>query len=343
MESKIIYIVFVLICALFSCNGQEYRKDQTTSKVIGHQLEHTEDDRISQVVRMMYQDSRGLLWFGTQNGVFWYDGDTLQNLTSIKNEYNQGVTIRDIAEDNAGNIWFGHTDGLSCFTGDTVLNYYVSHGLRHHDVWSVACDKQGRIWAGTYDGISIYDGTAFTGYSLPEGIKDSERGVSGKRMVHNIQRDNDHNLWLSTNAGLFFKKDVMLHSINEIHGIKTPFINEILQDDKDDIWIATKTDLYLLKEDHLLNITNNTIPIGKGIGAMEQDVEGNIWFVANQHDLYRYDGVTITEIPKKDNDNRPVIFDIFRDQEDLLWFVGFGGAYRLENDTFIHITKNGPW
>ena len=49
------------------------------------------------------------------------------------------------------------------------------------------------------------------------------------------------------------------------------------------------------------NITKGKIETGKGIGSLAEDKDGNIWFVADQHFLYTYNGEKIIEHKKTKN------------------------------------------
>ena len=82
---------------------------------------------------------------------------------------------------------------------------------------------------------------------------------------------------------------------------------------------------------------------GKGIGSIAEDGAGRIWFVSNQHFLYTYYQGEIIEFEKSEENKGPVVFKIYKDQDQRLWFVGFGGAYRMEDGNFVHVSKHGPW
>ena len=56
-----------------------------------------------------------------------------------------------------------------------------------------------------------------------------------------------------------------------------------------------------------------------------------------------FNGLTILCNSIEEGNYGPLTFQIYEDQQRRLWFVGFGGAYRYENDRFINITQNGPW
>ena len=134
-----------------------------------------------------------------------------------------------------------------------------------------------------------------------------------------------------------------LVNVSEKTGIQTNFVNEIFEDSRGKIWVSTKQGLYTLAENKAINITEGKIETGKGTGSIAEDKEGKIWFVSNQHYLFVYDGKELKEFQKSDDNKGPVVFQIFKDRQSRLWFVGAGGAYRLENEKFINITKEGPW
>ena len=341
--------ILLLCCMIHSCNGQENignnKHSVSQRQALSHtpNLENNQNDQISQVVRTIMQDSKGNMWFGGEGGVFKYDGQSLIHMDSIKSESGKGITIKDITEDTKGRIWFGHTDGISCYDRDSITNYYETDGLISNDVWCVTADSKGLLWIGTIGGVCTFDGNAFSNFELPEGKVDTTLGISSTKMVHNIFEDSKGVLWFSSNAGLLSYSNNQLTNISQKVGIPTNFINEVFEDQNAKLWISTKDGLYTLKDSKLNNITTDKIEIGKGIGSIAADQDGTIWFVCNQHHLYTYDGKDIIEYQKTADNKGPVIFKIYKDQQDRLWFIGYGGAFRLEHEKFVNVTKNGPW
>ncbi len=351
-----LFTVITMLLILCSCKGQEDKSElqPTTSvkKIEESKLDAKNNEyslfsdfnnQISQVIRTIFQDSKGNLWFGTQNGAFKLDGNSLIHIDGIKSESGKGVTIKDIAEDENGKIWFGHEGGISSIDEELVTNYYESDGLISNDVWSIDADKNDKIWIGTTDGVCVFNGQEFTKFTLPEGKIDSTLGISSTNMVHSIFEDSKGTLWFSSNAGLFSYAKKSLLNVSEKAGIQTNFVNEIFEDENGELWVSTKNGLYNLIDNKAKNITKGKIETGKGIGSIAEDKDGNIWFVSNQHSLFKYNGEKIIEYKKTEDNKDLVIFKILKDQSDRLWFVGFGGAFRLENGKFVNVTKNGPW
>ena len=71
-------------------------------------------------VYYMLKDSRGFLWFGTQDGLSRYDGHRFRTYRPIVDEHGaiqpgaiRGVNILGIVEDPDGNLWIGTDEGLN--------------------------------------------------------------------------------------------------------------------------------------------------------------------------------------------------------------------------------------
>jgi len=336
-------MIILLTLLVIYCNGQDLRNGATKSPIrgtIGNQnsiLIYKPAEQISQVVRMMFQDSKGNIWFGAENGAWKLTGHTLIYIDGIISESGGRVTIKDITEGQDGKIWLGHTDGISSIDGELVTNYYESNGLISNDVWCIATDVIGNIWIGTIEGACVFDGKTFKNFELPIGIKDTTVGVSSDKMINKIFRDKKGKLWISSNAGLFsYSNNTLTHVTKRVENIG-------FEDKAGVLWLTSKEGLYTLNDGEEKKITDESIEIRKGIGSVAEDKEGKIWFVVNQHYLYTFDDQKLTEFKKSEENKGPVVFQIYKDQSERLWFVGFGGAFRLENERFINITKNGPW
>lgn len=352
MSHKLFIVAAAGIVLFFSCGESKEvvqhpsTKTEISDDTIGQPENYVSIGNaqpIDQVVRNIFQDSQLNLWFGTESGLFVYNGEELVFISELTDEIGRGVTVKDIVEDKLGRIWVGHSGGLSCIENGRVINYYQSNGLISNDVWTIEADSSGRIWAGTIEGVCSFDGKNFVPFKLPEGEIDTTLGISSTKMVHQIFEDSKGTLWFSTNAGLFSYRDSTLLNVSKMKGIATNFINQIIEGNNDEYWVSTKEDLYLLNKDTLQNITHNKINTGKGIGSVAVDQHGKVWFVVDQHQLYFFEDNELSQFHKSAENKGPVVFQIFNDQQEKLWFVGFGGAFRLENGNFISITDQGPW
>jgi len=69
-------------------------------------------------VRYILQDRRGLLWVGTEAGIFRFDGFRFEQMPML--EGNGEEFISGLAEDGRGRIWFSTSDALGYFEGEAV-------------------------------------------------------------------------------------------------------------------------------------------------------------------------------------------------------------------------------
>ena len=79
-----------------------------------------------------FQDSRGYMWFGTDNGASRFDGYEFRNYGA-----RDGLTsnvVFNIYEDAKGRIWFGTLTGdVFILEGDTILPYQFNHLLKQYE------------------------------------------------------------------------------------------------------------------------------------------------------------------------------------------------------------------
>ncbi|MCB1602903.1 MAG: hypothetical protein KDI66_23000, partial [Xanthomonadales bacterium] len=124
------------------------------------QFEHLNiEDGLSQNAGLaIFQDSRGYLWIGTQDGLNRFDGYSFKIYKHDPNDPNSlsHNSILSITEDKDGNLWIGTwSGGLNCFDPATeTFTQYLSNpedasSLSDGTVTSLRVDSNGSLWVGT--------------------------------------------------------------------------------------------------------------------------------------------------------------------------------------------------
>ena len=105
MAKKVHIVFYLLILSLLLINSQSF------SQYGEMRFEHlSSEDGIKQTATLcMHQDKEGFIWFGTERGIYRYDGYNFKlyqhnpdDITSIGNN-----TVQCIVEDSSGDLWMG--------------------------------------------------------------------------------------------------------------------------------------------------------------------------------------------------------------------------------------------
>jgi len=153
----------------------------------------------------MAQDSNGLFWLGTQNGLFMWDG---YRFRGVPVDPTQRGTLPDgfinvLHKDRQGRLWVGMAAGglarLDPATGRPSLVEIGAAGPSRMNVLSMCDDAQGGLWIGTAAGLSHVDSD---GVAAGRNSEAFAQGFAGER-VNAVVQDDSGTLWIGTARGLF--------------------------------------------------------------------------------------------------------------------------------------------
>lgn len=303
----------------------------------------SQGNQISGVVRVILQDQRGWIWFGTQDGLSRCDGESLVYF-DLHDIHGQTVTVKAIVEDHEGNLWIGSTGGVSKYDGKFFTNYTEKDGLVSDDVWCMYVDRAGSVWIGTIEGVCRFDGKTFTPFPLPATKRNPNRGVSSPTMVRWITQDRAGKMWFAAEGRVYKYNGQDLETVSVMDQESETHVSCILEDESGTIWFATdEKGVIRLDGDTFTNITEQQGLGGVEAGSLYEDSSGRIWFPAEGLGVCRYDGSSLTSISEQDGLATPSTFCITEDQDGRMWFGGWRGAYRYDGESMVNVTRDGPW
>ena len=101
-------------------------------------------------VYCIYQDSRGFMWFGTQDGLNRYDGYQFKVYRhNPENPHSlSDYAINAIVEDASGALWIGTREGLNRFDREKETFTHFRHdpgnprSISNNQVWKAYVDRQ---------------------------------------------------------------------------------------------------------------------------------------------------------------------------------------------------------
>lgn len=214
------------------------------------------------------QDKMGNIWFGTDEGVYCFNGKTFTQFLDnpfITNK--SGLTLKSVQcmlEDKNGNIWFGSGpmafEGICFYDGKTLTNFKPKNQQWIRKI--VESKNGGILFATRQSGICYYDpssdqtgGKTFNSFPTPP------KFFNGS--LTNILEDKAGNIWMASDYG------------------------NVAGDTLGGLWCSNlSTDKTVEKT--FTKITN------KEVFFMLEDKDNNIWLGTRNTGLYKYDGKTFT-------------------------------------------------
>jgi ligand-binding sensor domain-containing protein/signal transduction histidine kinase len=335
----------------------------------------TETDGLSNPnVHCIYQDSKGFMWFGTEDGLDQYDGYKFRKFVPVENDPSSisTVYIRTILGTNEGNLWIGTTDGLNFYDRkkDIFIQYATSkidsNSISADDVSSIVFDCDSNLWLGTTaGGLNYFDRKTkkFTHY---QNIPGSPSSIYSNR-IQNLFLDKNQNLWIGTADGVLDLSVKNSSQFQHIHLVgknngkeNVDQIRAIIQDRKGNYWIATSgSGLYKMKilpdkKFEFVNFRNdpkdpNTVS-NNHVSQLIENKEGGLWIGTENGGLNyldtnetRFVHYFYNEMNRESLGHNSV-WSLFQDNLSNLWVGTFTAGLNLNaaNKTGFRLYKNIP-
>ncbi|MBS1682530.1 MAG: hypothetical protein JST48_12525 [Bacteroidetes bacterium] len=317
-------------------------------------LQKNEAVRINKII----QDKTGFIWFGTNKGLFKFDGKNYRRFGIADSLPDENVTA--LAVDSLGRIWAGMQNGkISIVQKNTVTSFKPAEGMPSQPISDILFDKQGVLWFATQsDGTYYYYNNRLYRLDDIDGLPDL--------FCYDLEEDKNGNIWVGTDAGMAVctrtKNSVEIKIINYSNGLPDNIVKKIIQAD-DKTYIATEdaglfqydapnkfTPLYkgtwsygsisdfLLADDwlwvasshNLLTIDLNNNKVKKqsdnGTGALLHDAEGNIW-LGSPKGVQRTLGKQIQWIESDEN-----VIALTIDRSNNIWYSDGKTLFKKKSD-----------
>ncbi len=282
----------------------------------------------------MYRDSRGVMWLGTNSGLYFYDGVTVH---SVGRNDLAGTQIYAIVERD-GRLFLGGNNGLLVYDYEKGSVSYCNESLPK-EIRSLLLYDDGQLWVGSLYGmfrLNLADGS----------VSDFSAGLPHKS-VYSIMRDSRGILYAGTYNGLarwnsgnnsFLK----VRDDSDGRNLKNLFVNCLLEaPDGEGIYVGSEGSLYeytpvnnrwvkiaALKNNNIKSLAmgnNGHILIGTDNGVFEWGRD------SIRH--YRHD--SRHELSLSDNE----IWCIFADRDHNIWTGHERGFSIASNSSTIRTIK----
>ena len=186
-------------------------------------------------INCFFQDQKGFLWIGTNNGVYQFDGVTFTHIQTTDSIGTNSIT--SIYDDITGKLWFGYENGTI-----STYNYYhqlvVNADGQHPQskITSILQTGDSSMVFGTYgEGIFVLKNNMFNQINTSSGLSDD--------FIYTMVIDDRDNIWAGTDNGINIielkNNDPLISTLTVEDGLPDFIIKDLTIDKNGFIWIGT--------------------------------------------------------------------------------------------------------
>ncbi len=285
------------------------------------------DGLLNDFVRTVYQDSQGLIWIGTDVGLFRVAGERIEQVDN--KDGIPSLAVHAIHEDSQGRLWVGGSK-LLCLSGGSAQEFRLAGEGSQNRVKSITQTHDGTLWVGTIGGL----------HRMVPGSDSFRRVKDTSGTVRFLHETSDRTLWIGTiGHGIYKYRDGKFSQITAPDDLPSNTALNLFEDVEKNIWIGTQAGMLRLSKTPIQTVA---LPDAGDYDAetVYQDRNGDLWIAAAN--LFRFhDGkATKAHFPGISGVR---IRNVFRDNEGALWIGTEGrGVFRQSGTKLVHyMSKDG--
>lgn len=338
MKSFILTLAFFLILshplrALPGIYQNEYQRPLSVA-----------DGLVSNEVNCILQDSKGFMWFGTNNGLSRYDGYTFKQ---YKSNYQHPLfftnnAIRSLAEDQTNGLWVGTLMGLNfidLLTGDVIrFNHEV---LDRSGINSIVIADDNTPYFGTTNGLFYYDRNLKQFIQIRKDLKGRE---FNSITIRCLLIDSKNYLWIGsweTGYDVYNLNTRLFTDYPYLQDKKLLIVNSFFEDEANNIWLSTwdRFGVFRIENPHQPSQSKLTVFYPKRnekstfypvVYSINQDRNNGNILLATSNGLqiiqqpYKFEKEVQLNAANSIKVSSDEIFSLYRDRTGIIWYSIYG-------------------
>ncbi len=312
-------------------------------------------------VNVLFHDRRGILWAGTDGGLFSLNdaaGEPAFSRVALGVPLHPDIQVQvwTLVNDRAGNLWIGTKYGLIRRTPDGHMTLVRARPSSPDDnVSALMIAEDGRLWVGDRSGLLVFDPAAVDAANdrgiaaLPSDARRYTRqdGLDND-IVLDVHQSADRQIWIRTfGPGLtsFDGKEFRTYRLGA-RTIETP--GGLTEDRDGNLWLGTNALGALKITKHGWTTYAEAEGLGSSVAAIFETRDGRLYASSSGWLLSEFRGgafttvrpplpTVVTDATWRDLNN------VVRDREGDWWITTRAGLYRFASTTrFADLARARP-
>ena len=302
----------------------------------------TDDGLPDNSVRAIFQDSDGLIWLCTREGICMYDGLHFQQLEDPSCDILDGLAL-SLMEDRQHRLWFVTTRGIGFHDLETGENRTVRHNTTGSLIGAadIAVDRNGMVWIANED-IFCWDP-----------VRQQLTDYSPVALFHcnTVEADSNGSIWFLSTNGDMYRFSNISGSFERVRdsGLGERFSRQDIVSDGAGHILSSAFGGLVLQTDIFTNATTTRYRTGVGeIRCIVPERDGSCW-LGTDHGIIWMDPEGVAHVHTHDNlDSKSIagedIWSMLRDRQGNIWigmfYNGLSLHRNLRNLVYRHLGRN---
>jgi ligand-binding sensor domain-containing protein len=193
------------------------------------------------------KDHRGMLWFGSTEGLIAYDGNT--HFTYRINAPGFSNAVSSLFEDGGDTLWVGyHSGAVAYLAGRELKLFHPEEGVPKKSITAIQKDSLKNLWLATAgEGVYFFKGNRLYNIDTDDSLNDN--------YAYTLMPDQQGNMWVGTDEGMALcsasPKKKVISSFHIGEGLPDNIVRVIVPAGNGDLWIGLQQKgvcLFIVKE-----------------------------------------------------------------------------------------------
>ena len=318
---------------------------------------------VSNEVNCILQDSKGFMWFGTNNGLCRFDGYEFKVYKSnyLNPQLLTDNLIRCMAEDKNKRLWIGTKKGVNMLELRTGKLISFDHDISKLDISAIAVSADNVVYFGTSDGLYCFNED--THYFDKIELNKHSENVNWN-YIKTIFIDSKNYMWIGG-----WESGYLVYNLNTNQFVDYPYlkdkekliVNYIYEDSDHHVWFSTwdKYGVWRIENPHRPShskLTKFAVPKNKKsmyypvVYAIQEDPDRGHIFLATSDGIQiieqtnRHDRDSVVDISNSIKVSSEEIYTLYTDRSNLIWYSTYGigvNALKMREINFDQFNLSG--